>query len=230
MEPITNLYQSFATNTKVRNQLVRQFEPLINKIVTQQSKILKADWHQLKSMGYEGFTLALNNYDPNKSKMSFMQYAAYSIFNNIRNRSYEELHIVKMTSYACKQIEDGKIHGNTFETISFDKHSSYRNNRNICDETNNLEMKWNIYESAKFADGDIMDTLHQNVIDNCNELDAKCFFQYYGICGYEEKTVQEISKELSVTSGRVSQRIKRVVKYVQQNEDLIELLGSLLNK
>ena len=106
MEKITNLRQSFINaSATVRNQLAIQFEPLVNKIVKQQMAKLKTDWDTLKSMGHEGLVIAMNTYDPEKSKMTFTQFAAFSILNNIRNCSCMELHTVKLSSYTQEQIK-----------------------------------------------------------------------------------------------------------------------------
>lgn len=227
MEKIMNLRQSFINaNAEVRNQLAIQFEPLVNKIVAQQSKILKTDWNTLKSMGYEGLVLAMNQYDPERSNMNFTQYAAFSILNNIRNSSCEELHTVKITSYTQDQIKKGEIEGTTFATVSI---STTMNPD--ADETNlNREMRYGVYETAKFANGSPMDMLYTEVMDNCNALDAECFFHYYGVCGYEEKSVMELAAELNVTSGRISQRVKKVVNFIKGNENLLEMLASLMEK
>lgn len=224
---ITDLRQSFVNaSAEVRNQLAIQFEPLVNKIVSQQSKILKTDWNTLKSMGYEGLVLAMNQYDPERSKMNFMQYAAFSILNNIRNCSCDELHTVKLTSYTQEQIKKGEMEGTTFATVSI----SATINPDSEDTNANREIRYGVYESAKFADGDPMEVLKTEILDNCNEMDALCFFHYYGVCGYEEKTVLVLADELKVTSGRVSQRIKKVVEYIKKNESLCEVLASLVER
>jgi hypothetical protein len=242
MDKITDLRQSFANApAEVRNQLAVQFEPLVNKIVSQWHGRLKTDWGSLKSMAYEGFTIALNTYDPERSKMTFTQFAAFSILNNIRNCSCLELHTVKLTSYTQDQIKrnqealksdddnEGLIPGmgtTTFATTSI----SAIVNPDSESETMNREMRYGIYESAKFADGDPMGLLKFQVDANCNKLDAYCFYSYFGVCGYDEKQVVELANELNVTSGRVSQRIKKVIDYVKSNDDIREALVSLIEK
>lgn len=227
MEKITNLRQSFAqAGPDIRNQLAIQFEPLVNKIVGQQMKILKTDWDTLKSMGYEGLVLAMNQYDPGRSKMTFTQYAAFAILNNIRNCSCEELHTVKLTSYTQDLIKRGQIAGTTFATISMQACINPD-----AEETNqNREMKCGCYVSAKFANGDPMETLRMEVLDHCNPKDAECFFHYYGVCGYEELTVMALAERMGVTSGRISQRIKKVLDYIKGNESLMELMATMLER
>lgn len=245
MEKITNLKQSFANASEaVRNQLARQFEPLVNKIVAQQQRILKTDWNTLQSMGWEGLAIAMNTYDPERSNMNFTQFAAYSILNNIRNCSCTDLHTVKLTSYTQDQIrkvaasrnqeqQEGEnivskpgVGTTTFTSVSI---SNVVNPQ--CDNDNmNREMKYGVYESAKFADGDVFEQLRLEVDANCNKTDAYCFYHYFGICGYPEKQVTELAEEFNVTSGRISQRLKKVIDYIKKNDDLCESLSALLEK
>ena len=230
MEKITNLRQSFVNaSAEVRNQLAKQFEPLRNKIVGQQYKRLKTNWDTLVSMANEGFVIALNTYDPERSQMTFTQFAAFSMLNNIRNCSCIELHTVKLTSYTQdqikKQAEKGEGPGTTFTSVSI----SAITNPAADNDNMNREMKYGVYESAKFGDGDPLELLKVMVEDNCNSTDAYCFLSYFGI-GYPEKQVIELAEELKVTSGRISQRIGKVTKYVKGNELLCESLASLLER
>ena len=249
MEKITNLRQSFANaSQEVRNQLARQFKPLVNKIVAQQQKVLKTDWGTLESMGYEGLAIAMNTYDPERSGMTFTQYAAFSILNNIRNCSCTELHTVKLTSYTQDQIRKANakvkqeqeanedpyvastapagIGTTTFTSVSI----SNVMNPNSDNDNMNREMRYGIYESAKFADGDVFEQMRLEIDANCNKTDAYCFYHYFGICGYPEKQVAELAEEFKVTSGRISQRLKKVIDFIKKNEDLCESLASLLEQ
>lgn len=245
MEKITNLRQSFAeASAEVRNQLARQFEPLVNKIVAQQQKILKTDWDTLKSMGWEGLAIAMNTYDPERSGMTFTQFAAFSVLNNIRNRSCTDLHTVKLTSYTQDQIRKANeaakkaqesddpyvqnltpagVGTTTFTSVSI----SNVTNPQGGNDNMNREMRFGVYESAKFAEGDVFAELKVEVDARCNKIDAYCFYCYFGVCGYEEKQVNELASELGVTSGRVSQRIKKVIDFIKKDKTLCESLASL---
>ncbi len=245
MNTITNLRQSFVNaDVETRNQLARQFEPLVNRIVGQQHKILKTDWSSLKSMAYEGLVIAMNTYDPERSGMTFTQFAAFAMLNNIRNCSCVELHTVKLTSYTQGQIKKAQeearkdeasdqfgvapagIGATTFTSVSI----SAAMNPAGDNDNMNREMRYGIYESAKFGDGDPMELLKFQVDMHCNKTDAYCFFHYFGVCGYPEKQVTELAEEFGVTSGRISQRLKKVIDYVKSDELLCESLASLLEK
>lgn len=228
-----NIRQSFANATpELRNAVAKQFEPLVNKIVSQQKKKLKTDWGTLKSMGMEGLAIALNTYDPERSQMTFTQFAAFAILNNIRNCSCLELHTVKLTSYTQSKIKEqaetgeGVTGSTTFTSVSI----SAAMNPDGDNDNMNRELRYGIYESAKFADGDPMELLKYQVDTHCAPIDAQCFFHYFGICGYDEKQVAELAKEYGVSSGRISQRIKKVIDYIKTDMDVCESLASLLEK
>lgn len=224
MKKITNLRQSFKNASQaVRNQLAIQFKPLIIKIVSQESKKLRTDWKTLESMAYEGFAIALNVYDPERSKMDFKSFAAYAMLNNIRNCSQTDLHTIKLTAYMRDQILAAG--GTTFTTFSIEKifHDDDRDVRIS-------EIKYGVYENAKFADGDPMELLKYQIDTHCKAVDVECFCKYYGLFGYEETPVFKIAKEMNVTSGRVSQRVKAVLKYIKTDELLLDSLKSMTEK
>lgn len=232
MQEITNLRQSFINASEsVRNQLAKQFQPLVSKIVRQQLSKLKTDWLTLESMAQEGLVLAMNKYDPERSKMDFKQFAAFEILNNIRNCSGLELHTVKLTSYTQGQIKSkaegseevgGGIGTTTFTTVNISSVMSPEGSENT-----NREVRYGMYENATFAEGDIMEHLKVTIQDKFNETDCYCFLSYFGICGYEEKKVTELAEELGVTSGRVSQRINKVKEFIKKDSLLVEGLAQL---
>ena len=73
-----------------------------------------------------------------------------------------------------------------------------------------------------------MGHLATTLTDKFNETDCYCFFSYYGICGVEEKKVTELAAELKVTSGRISQRIRKIIDYIKKDSLLCEGLGQLV--
>jgi hypothetical protein len=86
-------------NETEKNELVKQYEPLINKISGQFFESVHCSWEDLKSYAYEGFAIAIQKYDETRSSMNFTQYAAFSIRNNILTSINNELRTVKMSDY-----------------------------------------------------------------------------------------------------------------------------------
>lgn len=232
-QPIQDLHQDFSkADARTRQLLAIQMEPLVNKIVYQQSKVLKTEWDVLKSLGYEGLAIAMNQYDPKKSSMSFLQYAGFSILNTIRNGATLETNVVKMTSYMQDRIRKGMREGSTFNSVSISTLTSASEREGEDNDCHNKEIEHGTYVMpiTNIFSEDPISLLIREVEKNCHPLDAECFFQYYGLPGYPEKTVLQIATEHQVTSGRISQRIKKVVEYVKNHEELRDALWSLVDE
>ena len=75
-----------------------------------------------------------------------------------------------------------------------------------------------------------MELLKYQIDTHCKAVDVECFCKYYGLFGYEETPVFKIAKEMNVTSGRVSQRVKAVLKYIKTDELLLDSLKSMTEK
>jgi RNA polymerase sigma factor (sigma-70 family) len=221
MDQNNELRQSYADAPEsVRNELVKRFERLINKITAQEFAKVDYPWAEIHSMALEGFVNAMNEYDPNKSSMTFAQYAAFAMLNNIHNRMTAECRTVRLTSYGVEQArKQGKPQ---FTSVRVD--ALFRDG---ADNPVPRETKMGLYEDAKFADGDVYEYLYSRIDEKFNETDRLCFYAYYGLRGYHETQVAELAAELKVTSGRVSQRIKKVVTFIKHDPELCEALGSL---
>lgn len=205
-----------------KNELVKQFQPLIYKITHQFASRVKMDFDSIKSMAYEGFAIAINNYDPKKSNMSFMQYAAFSIRNYILIGLDNESRTVKLSFYAQqKAIQNGE---SLFNTVSCDVHEYDDDERGI-----NL-MNLNMYESAKFADGDIFGYIYDLIDKHFSKRDSEVFYMTYGLRGFEETKGVDIAKFFHVTTGLISQINKRIIMMIRKDENAIELLASLVTK
>jgi hypothetical protein len=78
----------------------------------------------------------------------------------------------------------------------------------------------------EWTNGNFWQYLKTRLEDRFNKTDCYCFYSYYGLMGYNEKQVAELANEFKVTSGRISQRIKKVVNYIRHDTELCEMLGS----
>lgn len=219
---ITNMRQSFANASEAtRTELVKQFERLINKITAQEFHKVDYPWDEIYSMALEGFVNAMNEYDPERSDMTFAQYAGFAILNNIHNRMTEECRTVRYTSYAVEQAR--KTGGTQFTTVRIDMHTS-----DDDDNRKPQEVRLGMYEDERFSNGDVFEYLYTRIDEKFNETDRYCFYAYYGLKGMDEMQVAELAEMYHVTSGRISQRIKKVIRFIQKDPDLCEMMGSLI--
>lgn len=206
-----------------KNALVKQYEPLINKMVRQFSEKVHAPWNDIKSMAYEGLAIALNSYDPKKSSMSFTQFAGFAIRNNILTSLNNELRTVKLSAYAQKKVtEYGE---STFNTVSLDHIN--------CDDDSHSGISSSKYYSAlsidaKFDDGDVFETLYQTLEDNFSKRDCDIFYMTFGLKNHELMKGKDIAEYFNVSKGTVSVRVSVIINFIRKNEDLMEILANLL--
>lgn len=218
------------TTLAERNVIAKDYEPLVNKITKQMytKNAGRIGWDDIKSMAYEGLVIAMNTYDPDRKTkdgkpLSFTQFAAWSILNNIRTKLSEECRTVKMSAYMqAKAIAEGNT---TFESIGFENKDDEGNEINISKVFKSLERT--LYSTPNWQDGDVESYVYMKIEERFDEKDIELFYRYYGLHGYEEAKVLELAKELNVTSGRVSQRIKKIVNYIKSQDDLCEMIAKL---
>ena len=207
-----------------KNDLVKQYEPLINKIVKQFSDKVHAPWDDIKSMAYEGLAIAINAYDSERSNMTFTQFAGFAIRNNILTSLNNELRTVKLSAYAQKKVTE--LGESTFNTVSID--SMVSNNDDAHMGISSTKYYSAISVDAKFDDGDIFETLYYELEKNFSERDCKIFYMTFGLKEYEVTKGKDIAEVFNVSKGTVSVRVNIMINFIRKNEDLMEILANLL--
>jgi len=210
-----------------KDQLVKQYEPLINKIAGQFYPEVKStvDWAWLKEMAYEGFAIAIHKYDPERSTQTFMQFAAYSILNNIRTCLTEESRTVKLPFEEQKKRKEAGL--TLFTCTSIDRCTwSQQEDSNYEDKPR--EMKMGTYENAKFGDGNVFEYLYQRLEDQFPQRECDMFYMTFGLKGFGETPNQDIAKHFQVSEGLVSQKKRKILDWIKQDRDLCEMLSNLL--
>lgn len=205
------------------NKLVKQYEPLINKITKQYSSKVKASWEDIKSMAYEGFAIAINTYDSERSSMTFAQFAGFAIRNNILTSINNELRTVKLSAYAQKKaIENGNA---VFNSVSLDMNI----NENTSNSGGPKRNDWiNIRQDEKFSDGDTFETLYSKLEDNFPMRDCEIFYRTFGLKDFDEEKGKDIADYFGISRSLVSIKLKMVIQFIQKDEDLCEVLANLL--
>lgn len=208
-------------NQVEKNELVKQYEPLVNKMIMQFFSKGTTSWENLRSMALEGLALAINNYDDSRSNMNFTQFAAFAIRNNILTCLDNELRTVKLSNYAQKKaVEAGET---LFNSVSMDSM------RNTDDENRKpLEIRIGMYADETFSDGDVFEYMYTRMEAKFSERDCGIFYRSFGLKGYEEMKGKEIAKEIGISESAVSLRVKKIIAWIRQDNDLCEVLSNLL--
>ena len=204
------------------NELVKQYKPLINKITFQfYNRIKMISWEDTLSMAYEGFALAAKNYDETRSKLTFGQYAAWCMRNNILTSIDNELRTVKLSNYAQKRAT--KLGHNTYNTISITniegKDSTWLNH--------SREYIFGLYEEQSETDEDVNMLILPFIKRKFGEKQCDIFEKYFGLGKYYDSniSVKDIANSYGCTSGYISQQIKRMTNAIQNNSKLIDQIS-----
>lgn len=207
-----------------KNQLVHQYEKLINRIINQFHRKGYTSWDQLESMALEGFALAIHNYDSTRSTLTFTQFAAYAIRNNILTSLDNELRVVKLSAYAQKKVTE--TGGTTWNTVRLETSSGSDDSNH---EPIQREVKLGAYTKAKFDDGDVFEYLYSRIEDEFSERDSNMFYMCFGLKEFDVTPGKTIAQMYGVSEGLVSQRIKRITRWIKQDNDLCEMLANLIS-
>lgn len=207
-----------------RNALATQYEPLVNKMTKQFSTKVAMGWNEIKSMAYEGLALAIQQYDDERSNMTFTQFAAFAIRNNILTCLDNELRTVKMSNYAQKKaIEAGDA---LFTSVSIEGNSMRDDN----DTKVQLDLKLGLYSNATFADGNVYEYLYQRIGEQFDQREQEMFYMTFGLNGYDDMKNKDIAKLFNVSEGLVSIKVKKIIKWIKTDSDLCEMLSNLLER
>lgn len=209
---------------KEMNQLALQYEPLVNKLTKQFSAKVAMNWMEIKSMAYEGLALAIKQYDSERSSMSFTQFAAFAIRNNILTCLDNELRTVKMSNYAQKKaIESGEA---LFTSVSIEGNTMRDENEGRVQ----LDLKLGLYSNATFSDGNVYEYLYSRIDEQFNEKEREMFYMTFGLNGCDVEKNKDIAKKLGVSEGLVSQKVKKIINWIRKDNDLCEMLSNLLER
>ena len=218
------IYKNISEREKTA--LVKQYEPLINKLTKQFTSSVKIDWDSVKSMAYEGFVLAMQNYDDERSRLTFKQFAGWSIRNNILSSLDKELRTVTMSAYAQnKAKENGEA---VFNSVALSVISGEESINGDGEEKGGKEFKYGVYEKDKFSDGDTFEYLYGRLEDEFSERDCEIFYRSFGLKGFDDEKGKDIAKHFGVSEGLVSQKIKKMILFIRKDTELVEMMANLI--
>lgn len=203
-----------------KNKLAIQYEGLVNKMTYQFANKVAMDWNDIKSMAYEGLALAIEQYDSERSSMNFMQFAAFAIRNNILTSLDNEARTIKMSAYNQKKAKEEGV-------MNYKIRIDLQVNQPDDDSKAIKEMVLGTYEDAKFADGDVFETIYEMLGEKFSARDCEIFFRTFGLNGYEEEKCKDIAKMFELSIGMISIVNKKIIKYIRSNENMCELLANL---
>lgn len=213
---------------KEKNQLVKQYVPLIKKISKQlYGKQPGIDYNDIEGFAYEGFALAINNYDTTRSAMTFTQYAAFSIRNAILNGINTYSDSLGISFYKKKKMLSENAVLPT--TISLD--GIVKNNYNREFEFT-YEDQLGKNSTLGFTDKILYDNpwkvLIYKVTKKFPDDWADIFFSVYGLNGNSIKKQKDIAQQYNISCCLVTKRVQKIIEYIKNDKELIDILKDLL--
>ena len=204
-----------------RNDVIKMYTPIVNKIVNQyvgKSKLTRSD---LMSAAMEGFVKAMDQWDRSKNQL-FKTYLSYRVQQQILNDIDEHGHALSGTSwyatakYGAEMLdavsidglsrnEDGEIKQDRLAALGYDD-----DGRNEVADVEQWKKVFNILEK-KFK-----------------QRDLDIFYRYFGLNGYKREKSKDIAKMYGMSEGNIRNSvINKMIAFLKKDKDALELLMDL---
>lgn len=208
-----------------KNQFARQYESLVRKLVKQTVDKGFNEWDQIESAAWEGFARAMKDYDPERSNLSFKQFAGWSIRNRILLSIDNELRTVKVDWYNRKKAEaNGE---KVYQRVSFETNNSKDDD---TPKTSNSKFNFEgMHTNPTFSDGDVYEYMYSRLEEKFSKEHCDVFYRSFGLHGYEEiQKGKDIAKAVGISEGAVSQKVKKVITWMRNDAEMCEMLSNLM--
>lgn len=172
---------------------------------------------ELISEGNIGLMKAVDKFDYSSENIRFLTYAVWWIRQSIINFLNENSRLIRLPVNIINEISSFKKDNFTLEEMSKNaqeclnhSYTDYDNIKNLIEENCNNNDEYNI----------INETLKE-----LSETELFIITKFFGLDGLDSKTLDEISKELSLTKERVRQiKNKAVIKIRHLSGKYIEMM------
>jgi len=232
---------------KGREKVVKQYTPLIHRIINQWIGKSNLGVDDLLSVAYEGITYAMNRFGKRKvrgedgkwieaekdekvTKYSFKQYAAYCIDNAIREEIKHKSHIVRVP--ASQQTKERKEKGFNTKTyaVSGEKkvgHDSDGNGKSLFDYIDTGE------NGYKGIDSEDLEKLWKYVYtklgENFKERDLDIFYSLFGLNGYKQIKGKELAKKYGIVPSAITPIKVKIIRFIRSDKKLYDAFNEILS-
>ena len=232
------------TTEKGRAAAVKQYMPLIQKIVHQYENKSSFSREELLSSALEGFTLAMNDYqspDENyidtgdatdmdtaeavKQKgQTFKQYAAYRIKYKILDDMNNLSRTVRLPKGQIKKNAETNPSAN-FNSQSIDIMMS--DDPDAVSQADRMKELSVAPEKVSPDEEKSWKKIFAIIDQKFTVKQASIFYKVFGLNGFEKKTGVEVAKELGCTKAYISKVVKQVTTFLRDDQRTNELLQEL---
>ena len=219
--------------TANRNEIAKQYYPLVCKIALQISKSTGYDVNECRSAGNMGLIWAMDSYDPKKQegkkKQSFMQYAAYMIRGYILNDITQHGHTIRVNSNQQKKLrEKGEAVNLThsLDTTLNDDNKLSLSNIVVGDTEDDIYAA--IDASMGVSTSKIWSEVFNILSKNFSERDMDIFYRTFAVNGYEDVSCKRMSEKYNLSAGAITQIRNKIIKYMRENKSLRNKLTTII--
>ena len=199
-------------NEKERNELAKQYMPLVKKITNQFFKKCNLDYDEIESFAWEGFTIAMNTYDPSRSDMNFTQFAGYGIRNAILSGISNTQSTIAVSYYIRKKMaETGGI---VPTTVSIEKN---------FENDDHLDALGLLDDCVEITE-DPWKLLIKKLKNNFSEENVDTFCSVYGLDGHKVEKAKDVAHRMNISGSLVTKRIKKMVEFIKNDKELSNAL------
>ena len=197
-----------------RDQLAKQYLPLIKKISRQYCGICSLDYNDIEGYAWEGLVIAMNTYNEKRSSMSFKSFASFGIRNAILNGINREGRTINISYYKQKVSRQKEEELPT--SVSLEK--NFDNEDHLfalgLEDDTNFDNPWEV--------------LYKKLESNFPDEWVQGFYSVYGLNNAKVEKSKDVAKKYGVSSALITKRTKKIVSYIQQDKELSSLLRDLL--
>ena len=204
-----------------RNDVIKMYVPIVNKIVNQyvgKSKLTRSD---LMSAAMEGFAKAMDQWDRSKNQL-FKTYLSYRVQQQILNDIDEYGHSLSgtnwyaTTKYGSEMLDAVSIDGlskNDDDEIKQDRLAALGYNDDERDEATDIEQWKKVF----------------NILEKkFKQRDLDIFYRYFGLNGYKREKSKDIAKMYGMSEGNIRNSvINKMIAFLKKDKGALELLMDL---
>jgi RNA polymerase sigma factor (sigma-70 family) len=203
-----------------RNEVIKMYTPIANKIVNQYVGKSKLSRNDLMSAAMEGFAKAIEEWDRSKGQL-FKTYLSYRVQQQILNDIDAHGHSLSGTNwYATKKYGSDVLDAVSIDSMSRDEDGEFKQDR--------LAALGYVDDRDEEADEKQWKKVFEILEKKFNQRDLDIFYRYFGLNGYKREKSKDIAKMYKMSEGNIRNSIiNKMIAFLKKDRAALELLMDL---
>jgi RNA polymerase sigma factor (sigma-70 family) len=203
-----------------RNEVIKMYTPMANKIVNQYVGKSKLSRNDLMSAAMEGFAKAIEEWDRSKGQL-FKTYVSYRIQQQILNDMDAHGHSLSGTNwYATKKYGAEVLDAISIDGMPRDEDGEFKQDRLAAlGYTDDRDEEADVKQWKK-----VFEILEKKF----KQRDLDIFYRYFGLNGYKREKSKDIAKMYKMSEGNIRNSIiNKIIAFLKKDKAALELLMDL---